>query len=370
MSSVSHRGFTHLGLDVSKDTIAVAVLEPRRDRAAVDKIFHDEVSVRRLIDRFEDRSKLWACYEAGPTGYDLYRLLTGLGVRCDVIAPSLIPKRKGDRIKTDKRDARRLAGLHRAGELVAIAVPSPTQEAVRDLCRLRGDMVEDLTRARNRLTKFLLRHSRVWRGGSNWTFKHQRWLAAQHFDDRALAATFAHYRATVALRQSSLDAVEAELVPYQDRAPFGDQVPRLAAYRGVTRMGGLCLAAEVFDWRRFPQARPFMAFTGLVPSEHSTGLSAHRGDITRAGNRHLRAQLVEAAWSYQHRPQVGATIAARHRGVEPAVVARAWAAQVRLTTRFRQLATRKNIRSVVAAAVARELAGFLWAEMTADQRAA
>src|SRR6266508_2934873 len=136
VSSVSHRGFTHLGLDVSKDSIAVAVLEPDRDRASVDKIFHDQVSVRRLIGRFEDRSKLWACYEAGPTGYDLYRLLTGLGVRCDVVAPSLIPKRRGDHVKTDKRDARRLAGLHRAGELVAIGVPSPAQEAVRDLCRL------------------------------------------------------------------------------------------------------------------------------------------------------------------------------------------------------------------------------------------
>ena len=150
MSSVSHQGFTHLGLDVSKDWIAVAALAPDRDRATVQKIFHDEVSVRRLIGRFDDRSKLWACYEAGPTGYDLYRLLVGMGVRCDVIAPSLIPKRRGDRVKTDKRDARHLAGLHRAGQLTPIGVPSPAQEAVRDLCRTRGDMVEDLTRARNR----------------------------------------------------------------------------------------------------------------------------------------------------------------------------------------------------------------------------
>ena len=162
MSSVSHRGFTHLGLDVSKDSIAVAVLEPARDRAPVEKIFHDEVSVRRLIGRFDDRSKLWACYEAVPTGYDLYQLLVTMGVRCDVIAPSLIPKRRGDHVKTDKRDAR-----HLAGQLTPIGVPSPAQEAVRDLCRTRGDMVEDLTRARNRLTKFLLRHSMVWRDGSN-----------------------------------------------------------------------------------------------------------------------------------------------------------------------------------------------------------
>jgi transposase len=242
----------------------------------------------------------------------------------------LIPKRRGDRVKTDKRDARRLAGLHRAGELTPIGIPSPAQEAVRDLCRTRGDMVEDLTRARNRLTKFLLRHSLVWREGSNWTFKHQRWLAGLHFDDRALAATFAHYRATVALHDSSLAAVETDLVPY------------------------------------FDAARSFMSFTALVPSENSTGLTEHRANITHAGNRHIRAQLVEAAWAYQHRPHVGTGIAARHDGLPPQVIARAWNAQVRLSSRFRKLAARKNVRSVVAAAVARELAGFLWAEMTAE----
>jgi transposase len=363
---VSHRGFTHLGLDVSKDSIAVAVLEPDRDRAPVQKIFHDDASVRKFIDRFEDRSKLWACYEAGPTGYELYRLLGRLGVRCDVIAPALVPKRPGDRVKTDKRDAGRLAGLHRAGQLTAIAVPSPPQEAVRDLCRLRGDMVEDLTQARNRLTKFLLRHSIVWRDGSNWTLKHHRWLASLGFEDRALAATFAHYRATVALRDSSLEAVEADLAPYCEREPFGAQVRRLAAYRGVTTTGGLCLAAEIFDWRRFPAARSFMCFTGLVPSEDSTGQSEHRGHITHAGNRHVRAQLVEAAWSYRHRPHVGVGIATRQQGLSPEIVTRAWHAQVRLSKRFQQLAARKNVRSVVAAAIARELAGFLWAEMTAD----
>ena len=169
MSSVAHRSYVHVGMDVSKDAIAVAVLPPDRDVAEVDKIFHDEESVRRLIKRLGRPSRLWACYEAGPTGYELHRLLTSMGVRCDVVAPSLVPKGSGDRVKTDRRDSRRLAGLHRAGELTAVAVPTPAQEAVRDLCRTRGDMVEDLTRARNRLSGFLLRHSMVWRGGSTWT---------------------------------------------------------------------------------------------------------------------------------------------------------------------------------------------------------
>ena len=219
MTSLAHRGLVHLGMDVSRDSISVAVLHPDRDLAVVDKISSDAESVRRLVKRVGRPSGLWACYEAGPTGYDLYRLLTKMGVRCDVVAPSLVPKGRGDRVKTDKRDARRLAGLHRAGELTAIAVPSPAQEAVRDLCRTRGDMVQDLTRARNRLTKFLLRHSLVYRDGSNWTFKFERWLSGLHFEDRALAATFNHYRSTVQLRDSSLAAVEVDLRVTSTRSP-------------------------------------------------------------------------------------------------------------------------------------------------------
>ncbi|HYV01954.1 MAG TPA: transposase [Actinomycetota bacterium] len=180
MPSVSHRGAIHLGLDVHKDSISVAVLEPDREAAEVDKIFHDEYSVRRLIARFPEPRNLRACYEAGPTGYDLHRLLATIGVPCDVVAPSLIPKAPGDRVKTDRRDCRRLARLHRAGELVAIRVPTLEEEAVRDLCRARGDMVEDRTRARHRLSKFLLRHGRIYREGRAWTMRHEQWLVTQH----------------------------------------------------------------------------------------------------------------------------------------------------------------------------------------------
>jgi len=352
-------------MDVHKDSISVGILNPGHERPDVERIFHDEESVRRLIGRFPERGLLRVCYEAGPTGFDLARLLHGMGVGCEVIAPSLIPKAPGDKVKTDKRDCQRLARLHRAGELVAIRIPSPREEAVRDLCRTRGDMVEDLTRARNRLTKFLLRHSRVWRGGANWTHRHEAWRAALCFDEPALHTTFGHYRAVVLSREAQLAAVEADLVLWLAREPFATPVRRLAAYRGVTRLGALSLQAEVCDWRRFARAASVMGFVGLVPSEYSTGDRTHRGHITKAGNKHLRAQLVEAAWAYQHRPYVGPEIAKRHQGVAPEVVARAWAAQLRLCGRFRHLAARKNTKSVVAAAVARELTGFLWAEMTA-----
>ena len=359
-----HDDSVFLGMDVHRDSISVGVLNPGHESADVERIFNDEESIRRLVGRFPERGLLRVCYEAGPTGYDLARLLGQMGVTCEVIAPSMIPKAPGDKVKTDTRDCRRLARLHRAGELVAIRIPSPLEEAVRDLCRTRGDMVEDLTRARNRLTKFLLRHSTVWRGGSNWTVKHEAWLAAQRFDEAALQTTFEHYRAVVISRDAQLAAVEADLKVWLARAPFAEPVRRLAAYRGVTAMGALSLQAEVCDWRRFGRAAQIMGFVGLVPTEYSSGGSTRRGHITKAGNTHLRAQLVESAWAYQHRPYVGNEIAKRHEGLPPEVVARAWKAQLRLCGRFRHLAARKNTKSVVAAAIARELSGFLWAEMT------
>lgn len=354
-----------LAMDVHKSTISVAVLEPGATTPVQDKISADDESVRRLIARFGAPARVWACYEAGPTGYELARTLHRAGIRCEVIAPSLIPTRQGDRVKTDKRDAARLALLFRAGQLTAVRVPTVAQEAVRDLCRARADMVIDRTRARHRLSKFLLRHGRVWRGGDNWTLRHQAWIRAQRFDEAALDQTLAHYRATLDAREAAVDAIEAQLVPWADNEPFTDTVHRLSAYRGVTHLGGLTLASEVADWRRFPTAATFMGFTGLVPCEDSSGERNRRGGITHAGNGHLRAQLVEAAWSYKGRPQAGAVLRRRQQGLDPEVVARAWTAQLRLCGKFHRLDARKTNRKVVVTAIARELAGFLWAEMTA-----
>jgi transposase len=265
----------------------------------------------------------------GPTGYELARLLQRMHVRCEVIAPSLIPRPPATRPETDRWDCRRLARLHRAGELVAIRIPTIQEEAVRDLCRARADMVEDRTRARHRLSKFLLRHGRPRRGGNAWTLTHERWLLAQRFEQSALAATYAHYRAVLDGRDAALEAIEADLAGWYDRAPFAEAVHRLAAYRGITQLGALTLASEVGDWRRFPRAAAFMGFCGLVPSEYSSGGSTRRGHITKTGNAHLRAQLVESAWVYQHRPAVGVELRGRQQGLDPQVVARAWAAQLR-----------------------------------------
>jgi transposase len=355
----------HLGLDTSKNAILVGILHPDEVCPDTEKIFSDEASVRRLIDRFGDPAGLRVCYEAGPTGFGLYRLLRSMGVACDVVAPSLVPRSPGDRVKTDRRDCRRLARLHRAGELVAIRVPTEAEEAVGDLCRARADMVADRTRTRHRLSKFLLRHDRIWRGGDAWTIKHEQWLTGQRFDDAALRATYGHYRAMLVARDAELAATEADLAHWYTHGPFTDAVARLAAYRGVAQLAGLTIASEVGDWRRFPTARKFMGFTGLVASEYSSGESVHRGHITKAGNAHLRTQLIESAWAYQHHPNLGLTLRRRQEHVDPATTARSWTAQQRLCARFRRLSARKTSRNVVTVAVARELAGFLWAEMTA-----
>ena len=361
-------GPIHLGLDVSKDRIAVGILRWDEQVPDVEMIINEEPFVRRLVDRFGDRDQLRVCYEAGPTGFGLYRLLTSMGVACEVVAPALIPKAPADRVKTDRRDCRRLARLHRAGELVAIRVPSPAEEAVRDLCRARADLVDDQTRTRHRLSKFLLRHDRVWRDTA-WTHRHEQWLCGQRFDEPALRASYGHYRAVLTARDGELAAIEADLAHWYTHGPFAAAVTRLAAYRGIARLGGLTIASEVGDWRRFPTARTFMGFTGLVPSEYSSGAAVHRGRITKAGNAHLRTQLIESAWAYQHRASLGAVLRRRQDGIDPATAARSWTAQQRLCGRFRRLAARKTSRNIVVVAIARELAGFLWAEMTADHPA-
>jgi transposase len=316
------------------------------------------------VKKFPEPAKLRTCYEAGPGGYELHRLLVSLGAACQVVAPALVPVAPGDRAKTDKRDARRLARQLRAGELVAIRVPAPAEEAVRDLCRARGDAVEDLARAKNRMGHFLVRHGRIYRG-TTWTLKHRAWSAAQSFEHPALVATFERYRATIECREAELEGTQADLSRYFDVEPFASAVARLAAYRGAERLGGLVLQAEVCDWRRFSGQDDIAAFCGLVPSGYSSGAKVTRGQVTRTGNVHLRRQLIEAAWAYRSGPSLGAALRRRQEGAPTETVARAWAAQVDLCRRSRQLDARKPVRGVAVAAVARRLAGHLYAEMAA-----
>lgn len=363
-SVTSPAGAIHLGMDASRNTIVVAVLMPGEEIPAVDRVFNDEEAIRRLIGRFPDRGLLRACYEAGPGGYDLYRLLASMGVACDVVAPSLIPKGGSDRVKTDKRDSFRMARLHRAGELTAIRVPAPAEEAVRDLARARTAVLSDRKRAQQRLTAMLMRHGRIWRSGSYWTGPHRAWIAAQSFEEPALTTALAHYRATLDTRETELACIEAGLAPWARRDPLAGTVARLCCYRGIAELTALTLAAEVVDWRRFPSARAFMGYTGLVPAEYSSGQRTWRGHITKAGSGPVRTALIEAAWAYRYKPAIGVTLRRRQQDAGPETIARSWKAQRRLHGKYRAMTARGKAAPEAITAIARELAGFVWAEMT------
>jgi transposase len=354
----------HLGMDTSVNEIVVAVLRPGQEIPVVDRIPGDEESVRRLIGRFPRPRLLSACYEAGPGGYELHRLLTSMGVACDVIAPSLVPKGSSDRVKTDKRDSVRLALTHRAGLLTAIRVPSPAEEAVRDLVRARGDLLDDRKRMQQRLNAMLLRHGRIWRGGAKWSYAHREWVDRQVFDEPALAEAFSLYRGGLEAREAELAAAEARLAAWAGREPLAGPVARLGGYRGIAQLTGLTLAAEVVDWRRFACARAFMGFAGLIPTEYSSGSRSRRGHITKAGPEGVRTALVEAAWAYRYRPAIGATLRRRQAGLPPETLARSWKAQQRLHAKYKKMIARGKPPGVAVVAVARELAGFGWAEMT------
>ena len=354
----------HLGMDTSVNEIVAGVLRPGEEMPVVDRIPNDEESIRRLIGRFPDRRLLSACYEAGPGGYELHRLLTSMGVACDVVAPSLVPKGASDKVKTDRRDSVRLTLMHRAGLLTPVRVPSPAEEAVRDLVRARGDLLDDRKRMQQRLNAVLLRHGRIWRG-AKWTYAHRVWVDRQVFDEPALAEALTLYRGGLEAREAELAAAEAGLAAWAGREPLAAPVARLGGYRGIAQLTGLTLAAEVVDWRRFASARAFMGFAGLIPTEYSSGSRSRRGHITKAGPEAVRTALIEAAWAYRYRPAIGVTLKRRQAGLPPETLARSWKAQQRLHAKYKKMTARGKPAGVAVVAVARELAGFVWAEMTA-----
>jgi transposase len=350
-------------MDTSMREIVYGVLRPGQDVPAVGRMPNDEEMVRRLFAKLGDPRLVACCYEAGPSGYELHRLVTSVGAGCAVIAPSLVPKGGSERVKTDRRDAVRLTLGLRAGILTPVRVPSREEEAVRDLVRARADLLEDRKRAQQRLNAFLLRHGRSWLA-RKWTLEHRKWVDGQRFEEAALQETFSSYRGWLEAREAELRAAEAKLVPWARQEPLGEAVARLSAYRGIAELTAITLAAEIVDWRRFPSARAFMGYCGLTPSEYSSGTRTRRGSITKAGSAAVRTALVESAQSYRHRPAIGVQLRSRQEGLDPETLARAWKAQQRLHATWGKLSARGKPHGVVAAGVARELAGFTWAEMT------
>lgn len=353
---------THVGLDVHKDSIAVAVLRPG-EAISDERIVPNTPEAMRKVFAHFDRAETIACYEAGPTGYETYRLLDSIGFRCEVIAPSLIPRRAGRRVKTDRIDARNLARLHGAGELTVIRVPSPEEEALRDFVRVREDLKADRRRTQQRTRSFLLRAGRRYPARTaRWGKAFDAWVRRQSFDEPSAQRTFNHLLAALDARNAHLAQVDREIADAALRPPLDWPVARLRCLRGIDTLSATTLTAEVCDFRRFPAAGAFMGFTGLVPSEHSSGNSSWRGAITKAGNAHIRRVLVEAAWSARHRPAIGPEHRKRLEGQPPEVLAYCWAAQLRLHDKFRKLRATKSHNTAVIA-VARELAGFVWGLM-------
>jgi transposase len=352
---------TFVVFDVHKNSLVAGVLPASGGAPEVERIENTERAVRRLIDRLGGPEGLAVAYEAGPGGFALYRLLSALGVACDVIAPSLVPVRAGDRVKTDRRDAKKLVRLYRAGELVFVRPPSVEQEGLRDLVRCREDLRRARTSARHQVAKQLLRHGRIFREGKkSWTLKHRAWVRRQRLDDPLAQRALEHALAHLDSLDAQLAAIDGELEQVAHTEPWCDAVRWLTPFRGVSTRTALGLLAEIGDWKRFGHPRELMSYLGLTPTEYSSGDQQHRGHITKAGNEHARRLLIEAAWHYRHRPRR----ARLGPDVPPAVAARAWRAQVRLHHRHRTLTAHGKRSTVATVAVARELAGFLWAAMT------
>jgi len=355
-----------LGLDVHANTISAAIAEPGGEVRSLGTIRNTPGEIRKLIKRLQPVSTLRACYEAGPTGYVLYWQLTALKVSCQVIAPSLIPVRASDRVKTDRLDALKLARCYRAGDLTPVWVPDAAHEALRDLVRAREDARLDQTRARHRLGKFLLRHGcrppeDIKR---SWTAKHMGWIKSHAgFADPALQATFLDYVHEVEHAAERIARLEKALDEAIAAAPpaIREVVTALQALRGVGKLVAAGVVAEIGSFQRFTSPRQLMSYCGLVPSEHSSGSRTARGGITKTGNAHLRRLMVESAWAYQHKPWIGGWLEKRLQPLEPEIKDISWKAQWRLHTRYKKLSARGKNKPQIVTALGRELLGFLWA---------
>lgn len=354
-----------VGLDVHAETIAVAVAEQGGEMRSLGVIPNREESIRRLVKKLGPAEQLRFCYEAGPTGYVVYWQLTKLGAKCEVVAPTLVPVKSGERVKTDRRDALKLARNYRAGELTAVWVPDAEHEALRDLVRAREAAKKDQLRAKHRLGKFLLRHGRrPPTGVKPWTLKYLAWVKQElHFEQQAQEATLLDYLHEVEHAQERIARLDLVIEEVVKSAPLKMKavIEGLQALRGIAQVTAVTIVAELGEVSRFTSARQLMGYGGIVASEHSSGESTRRGGITKTGNAHLRRVVVEAAWAYRHRPTIGETLRRRQQRVSEEVREIAWKAQHRLHQRYQKLTARGKVKGKVVTAIGRELLGFIWA---------
>lgn len=356
-----------VGMDVHKDSIQLAVLTDQRDDREIEferQIASDPAGVKRVIRRLCREHRVLAGYEAGCMGYHLQRAVQEVGAECVVIAPSSIARAPGDRVKTDRRDAVAIARLLRNGDGERVHVPTTGDEAVRDYLRCREDLRQEARRYRQRLQHCLIRHGHIYRGGRNWTQGYRRWLGELKFAEAVLAETVQIYYRRIQELEEKLGLMDTEMQRIASTAPYAERVAHLRCFRGIDYLTALAFVSEVGDFRRFASAPAFMAFLGLVPTERSSGSRRCQGAITKTGNGHLRRLLVEAAWHYRHSYAPSKALKARREGMPEAVTAHAARAERRLARKFTRSTLVNHKRAQVAVtAVARELAGFIWAVM-------
>jgi transposase len=355
---------TYVGIDAHKKDLFMAMLAGDQMTPVTWKTPNEPGAVRRLVKKLEREApaSVRVFYEAGPCGFALQRKLTTARIACDVVAPALIPRKPGERVKTNRRDARKLAELGRAGLLTEVRPPTLDEEAVRDLARARDDAREDLQRCRHRLGKLLLRRG-LYYPGRNWTRAHREWIASLTWTHAAERAVVDDYLLAIDHTEARLLELDARLVEIAGTEPYREPVAWLRCFRGIDTLTAILILAELHNLRRFPSAPALMAYLGLVPGEDSSGEQQRRGRITRTGNALVRRLLVEVAWHYQHRPGIGVALARRRKGQPGRVIAIADRAQQRLCRRFRKLAAEHKPPPKIAVAIARELAGFVWAAL-------
>jgi transposase len=363
-----------VGMDAHKNFISVA-LQPDAETLEEWQINNDPASVNKLVRklvRIADGREIRACYEAGPCGFILKRQLEASGeMVCEIIAPSLIPQQAGRRVKTDRRDARKLMELYRADLLTAVVVPTVENEAVRDLCRCRDALKEDRARGRNRMKKWLLRRGISYPGGSSaWTIGYMRWLRTRTFEQPADRFAFEEYLSALEYFDLRISGLEERIRDLAETEPYREDVGKLRCFRGIDTLSAMVIMAELFDFKRFSSPRELMSYVGLVPSEYSSGGVHNRGRITKTGNRRLRTALVEAAWHYRHRHRLTPNLQKRRDGQPKSVIAVADRAGIRLSNRFWRLTFRGMPSTKAITAVARELLGFMWCAMRQDETAA
>ena len=358
------KSITYVGLDVHKDSIDIALAEAPRNAevrhlgSVVGGLDAVSKSMRKLVSAGH---RLHIVYEAGPCGFVLQRHFTAMGWHCDVVAPSSVPRPAGERIKTDRRDAMKLARLARSNDLAVVRVPDGADEAVRDLVRAREDAVREQRNARHRLKALLLRNGTAYAGKCSWTAAHLRWLARLKMEHSAQQISFQEYLHSITESGARIARLEQAMRDALHEWSLRPLVQALQALRGVQLIAAMTLSAELQDFVRFDNPRQLMAYVGLVPGEHSSGPKRRQGSITKAGNSAARRMLVEIAWHYQHSPRVSAAIATRQDELPKAVTDIAWAAQLRLNSKFRRLVARRVMKNKAVVAVARELTGFVWA---------